>query len=251
MKAHTRKTLDRALSRAGLFSRSAARAAVQAGRVTVNGRLVRDPDAWVDPARDRLACDGQAVRAAEKRYLMLHKPPGYVTTRSDERGRATVYDLLPSDLPWLAPIGRLDRESSGLLLFTNDSDFADAITDPRTHVEKTYIARCRGQLDEEACRRLAFGVDLADGPTREARVRILGRDSKTTSLELTITEGRNRQVRRMVAAIGSKVLALHRRAIAGIEVAELAVGAVRALRSAEVRSLRDAARRRGSSSRSP
>ena len=125
-----RKTLDRVLSRAGLCSRSEAQAAIAAGRVQVNGRVVRDVDFWVDAVRDKVLCDGAPLRAQKKEVWMLHKPVGCVTTARDEHDRATVYELLPKDLPWLAPVGRLDQDTSGLLLFTNDSDLAHAITEP-------------------------------------------------------------------------------------------------------------------------
>lgn len=237
-----KKTLDRALSRAGACSRAAAARAIVSGRVTVNGRVVRDPGAWVDPVRDRLQLDGAPVRAAGKQVWLLHKPVGYVTTADDERRRQTVYDLLPPGLPWLAPIGRLDRDTSGLLLFTNDSDLAHAITDPASHLEKAYVATCRGHLPPAALQRLATGVVLEDGPTAPARALLLAQDATTTTLELVLTEGRNRQVRRMVEAIGSAVLALHRTRIGPLRLGEEPAGAARALRADELTALRSAVR---------
>lgn len=235
-----KKTLDRVLSRAGACSRSEARTVIAAGRVTVNGRSVRDPDAWIDPGRDRIALDGGPLQAVPKQVWMLHKPVGLVTTADDEHGRATVYSLLPADLPWLAPVGRLDQDTSGLLLFTNDSDLAHAITEPSTELAKVYRVLAKGRLDDAALQRLAAGPVLDDGPTRPARVERLADDDRTTTLRLTITEGRNRQVRRMVAAIGSKVLELHRERIGPLALGALVAGAVRRLTAAEVTALRDA-----------
>ena len=232
------RTLDRLLPRAGVCSRTAARAAIVAGRVTVNGRVVRDPDRWVDTARDRVSLDGVDVRERSRQVWMLHKPTGYVTTASDERGRATVYDLLPRGHGWLAPVGRLDLDTSGLLLFTNDTDLADAITAPATKLPKTYVVHCRDELDDEALARLADGVTLHDGPTLPARVRRAG----AATIELVIVEGRNRQVRRMIEEVGSKVVGLHRSRIGPLTLAELPLGQARRLEDREVAALRGAVR---------
>lgn len=246
------KTLDRALSRLGACSRSQARSAIAAGRVQVNGKRVVDADTWVDIGRDQLALDGEPVRARPKEIWLLHKPVGVVTTSSDELGRDTVHALLPPDLPWLAPVGRLDLDTSGLLLFTNDSDLANAITAPATKLPKTYEVCCDGCIDDASLTRLARGVQLDDGPTLPAKVDRLGGDDRTTLLRLVITEGRNRQVRRMVAAIGSHVLALHRPRIGPLTLGDLPVGAARRLTAAEVDALRAAVRsNRGRSRTNP
>ena len=228
------------LARTGECSRSQARAAIAAGRVRLNGRIVRDPDAWVDPVRDRIELDGAPVRARKKEVWMLHKPVGFVTTANDEHGRDTVYALLPKDLPWLAPVGRLDQDTSGLLLFTNDSDLADAITRPTSKLPKTYEAVCKGRLGDDAIVRLAGGVELDDGPTLPARVERTGGDERTTLLRLVLVEGRNRQVRRMLMAVGSRVLALHRERIGPLVLGDLACGAARRLGTAELSALRAA-----------
>jgi pseudouridine synthase len=237
-----RKSLDRCLSRAGLCSRGAARLAIAQGRVTVNGRSARDPELRVRPDVDRIACDGVPLQPAGREVWMLHKPPGYVTTRADELGRATVYALLPADAPWLGPVGRLDRDTSGLLLFTNDSDLANAITDPATKLAKTYIACCAGVLGDAALQALAGGIALDDGPTRPAQVTVCGRTATgaegTTTIELVLTEGRNRQVRRMVEAVGSQVLTLHRSRIGPLALGDLPEGAARRLTDDEVAALR-------------
>lgn len=235
-----RKTLDRALSRAGLCSRSEARDRIAQGRVTVNGKIVLDPERWVLPGKDRIACDGAPMLAAAKQVWMLHKPVGFVTTRDDEHDRPTVYEFLPADAPWLGPVGRLDLDTSGLLLFTNDGDLGNAITDPETGCAKTYVARCRGELAEDALHALTHGVDLGDGPTLPAQVRVLARGDGETTIELRITEGRNRQVRRMLTAVDSKVLALHRTHVGPLALGDLAPGKARRLTRDEVVRLRGA-----------
>jgi 23S rRNA pseudouridine2605 synthase len=232
------RTLDRALSRSGAGSRTQACAWIEAGRVRVNGRVVKDPGKWIDPASDRVTLDGEEVRAIEHVYLALHKPKGYLTTRSDPAGRATVYDLFGELPAWVAPVGRLDRDTSGLLLFTNDSDLADRITDPEHHLPKTYVVTTRREVDDEALERLARGLELDDGPTRPAKVRRLAPDGKRARIEIVLREGRNRQVRRMLEAVGHKVMALERIAIGPVRLGDLAPGKSRPLTRAELAALR-------------
>jgi pseudouridine synthase len=235
-----KKTLDRLLSRAGVCSRSEAQAAIREGRVAVNGRTVRDPETWVDAVRDRVTFDGAPLRARGKEVWALHKPVGYVTTTRDEHGRDTVYALLPDDATWLAPIGRLDADSSGLLLFTNDSDLAHAITAPASKLPKTYVVRCKGSVSDDAIVRLRAGVELHDGVTLPAKVDRIDADDRSTRLRVVLTEGRNRQVRRMISAIGSRVHTLQRVAIGPIELGEQPEGACRRLDAREVSALRAA-----------
>jgi len=232
-----RKTLDRALSRAGAMSRSQAQEAIAAGRVRVNGLRVRDPQVWVDLERDRVELDDAPLQAKALVYFAFHKPVGYVTTRSDERGRATVYELLGELDSWIAPVGRLDRETSGLLLFTNDTDWAERVTNPSSKLFKRYEVLARGALDDVALERLRTGVELDDGRTAPARVERLGEQGTDTRLALAIAEGRNRQVRRMLEAVGSRVQALHRVAIGPLELGALAAGQTRKLKPFEVRAL--------------
>ena len=236
MAAGVPKTLDRVLSKAGLGSRTEARRWIADGRVAVNGRIVVDPSRWIDPKRDRVAFDGRPLRAAEKIYLLLYKPKGYLTTYDDPGGRKTVYDLLPRDR-YLFPVGRLDLDTSGLLVMTNDSAFADRLTNPLHEVAKTYRVKASTHLDDEQLERLRSGVQLPDGPTRPARVARVRETGGRTVFEITIIEGRNRQVRRMVEALDAKVLKLVRVAIGPITIGDLPIGTVRPLTPAEVRAL--------------
>jgi 23S rRNA pseudouridine2605 synthase len=231
------KTLERVLSKAGLGSRTEARSWIGAGRVRVNGRVVGTPDHWVDMERDRVTLDGQPVRGAKKVYLLLYKPKGYLTTYTDPQGRPTVYDLVRDAGAWLAPVGRLDLDTTGLLIMTNDTGFAERLTNPDYKVPKTYQAKCADRLADEQIARLREGVELSDGPTRPAIVERLRDSGKYTHVELTIGEGRNRQVRRMVEAVGSKVVKLTRVAIGSVRIGDLQIGKWRYLTEGEVRAL--------------
>jgi pseudouridine synthase len=203
----------------------------------VNGKTTLNPDQWVDSKRDRITLDGKAFRSAAKAYILLYKPKGYLTTRRDPEGRPTVYHLTGDAGMWLSPVGRLDLDTSGLLLMTNDTDFAEHITNPEHKAPKTYLLKAATLLSEEQIDRLRRGIDLSDGPTRPAEVQRLRDSGKHTFLEMTITEGRNRQVRRMIDAVGSKVLKLVRTAIGPIRIGELQIGKWRPLTEAEVRAL--------------
>jgi len=218
------KTLERVISKAGLGSRAEARRWIGAGRVSVNGKTIQTPDYWVDFARDNVTLDGKPVRAGRKIYLLLYKPKGYLTTHKDPEGRPTVYDLIPDVGAWLVPVGRLDLDTSGLLILTNDTQFAERLTNPEHKVPKTYQLKASTVRLEEQINQLRKGVTLADGPTRPAIVKRLRDTAKYTFLEITITEGRNRQVRRMLEAVGSKVLKLVRTAIGSVRIGELVIG---------------------------
>ena len=231
------KTLERVLSKAGIGSRVDARALVSAGRVTVNGRVVRDPDHWLDMERDRVQFDGKPLQARERVYLLLHKPTGYLTTYRDPQGRPTVYDLIADVGTFVSPVGRLDLDSSGLLLMTNDNQFAERVTNPDSHVPKTYLVEASLPLTDEQLQQLRDGIELADGPTRPADVARVGEADTDTHFEITLTEGRNRQVRRMVEALGANVLTLVRVRIGSIAIGTLPIGTWRLLSAAEVRSL--------------
>lgn len=229
------KTLDRALSRAGLCSRAQAQEHIRAGRVAVDGKVVRDPGRWIDPGRSRLTLDGRPAEPPRRLYLALHKPAGYVTTRADPEGRQTIYDLLKDTGGWVAPVGRLDLDTSGLLLLTNDPAWADRITDPASKLPKTYLVKARGGIQTAEIEALRRGVELSDGKTLPARVTVLSANAKRTWLRIEITEGRNRQIRRMFRAVGSKVLALERTAIGNIRLEGIPSGAWRPLAPEEIR----------------
>jgi pseudouridine synthase len=222
------------LSKAGLGSRTDARSWISAGRIRVNGGVVRDPDAWVDLDRDRVSVDGKPLRAAEPVYILLYKPKGYLTTYRDPEGRPTVYDLLTEVGTWVSPVGRLDLDTSGLLLMTNDTGLAEGITNPDHEMPKTYLVKAATVLGDEQLDRLRHGLELKDGPTKPAEVRRLRDSARHTHLEITITEGRNRQVRRMIEALDSKILKLVRIAIGPLRMDGLAIGKWRRLDAEEL-----------------
>jgi pseudouridine synthase len=235
------KTLDRVISKAGLGSRTEARSWIGGGRVRVNGKLIQTPDHWVDLARDRVTLDGKPVVEGKKIYMLLYKPKGYLTTYKDPKGRPTVYDLIAGVEQWVFPVGRLDQDTSGLLILTNDTQFAERMTNPEYKVPKTYLVKSSTRVSEEALDQLRSGVILTDGPTRPAGVVRLRDSGDKTFFEITISEGRNRQVRRMVEAIDSKVLKLVRTAIGPLQIAKLEIGKYRMLTPAEVRELTQSA----------
>jgi 23S rRNA pseudouridine2605 synthase len=229
--------LHRALSKLGWGSRGQAWQWIRAGEVCVDGRVVTDPLTWVDLDHQRVTRGGTEAPAVRPLTLALHKPRGVITTRSDERGRPTVYDLLPPGLPRVFPAGRLDADSEGLLILTNDAPLAVRLTDPACHVPKTYHVTLNGNPTEDELRRLREGIELSDGPTRPAGVRVLHADARRAVVEMVLTEGRNRQVRRTWAALGRRVKRLVRVAIGGLELGDLPAGACRKLGAAELERL--------------
>ncbi len=231
------KTLERVLSKAGLGSRTEARKWIGAKRVKVNGKIVQTPDHWVDLERDRVTLDGKPVRASKRIYLLLYKPKGYITTYHDPEGRPTVYDLIQDVGQWLVPVGRLDQDTSGLLLLTNDTRFAEQVTNPDYKIPKTYLVKSSTRLADEQIEQLKRGVVLKDGPTQPAEVKRVRDSGKYSFIEITIREGRNRQVRRMVEAIGSKVLKLVRTGIGDMSIGDLPMGKHRELTPGEVKTL--------------
>lgn len=237
------KTLDRMLSKAGLGSRTDARQWIAAGRVSVNGRVIFNPDHWVDIERDLVALDGERLQRVKARYILLYKPRGYLTTYRDPEGRPTVYDLLPGVDQFVAQVGRLDLETSGLLLLTNDNQLAEALTNPERHVPKTYQVKAAGPLLDEQLNRLRTGVELDDGRTRPAQVIRLRDSERYTTLEMTITEGRNRQVRRMLEAIDSKVVKLVRTRLGPLTLEGLTIGKWRDLSAEELSQLKRGTKR--------
>lgn len=233
------KTLERVLSKAGVGSRTEARRWVGEGRVKVNGRVEGDPNRWIDLERDSIAVDEKPLKKAEQVYVLLNKPAGYLTTYRDPEGRPTIYDLLPDPdrARYLFPVGRLDLDTSGLLILTNDTAFAERMTNPQYHVPKTYQVKASRHLRDDELERLRRGIDLRDGVTRPAVVTRLRDPGGKTVFELTITEGRNRQVRRMVEALDAKVISLTRTAIGRLTAGDLKSGTTRELTAEEVAAL--------------
>ncbi|NLV31480.1 MAG: rRNA pseudouridine synthase [Acidobacteria bacterium] len=235
MESKREMTLDRVLSRFGFASRSAACAAIRAGRVKVNGRAARDPDAWLDPRVDAVHLDGNRLRPAHRVYLLFNKPKGVITSHGDPGGRRTVYDCLDESLPWVSPVGRLDKDSSGLILLTNDTDFADFVRSPASRVPKTYLVKASALVDDETISRMRAGVELGRGerarPESVARIEDRG---KYSWLEIVLTEGKNREVRRMLEAVGLVVLKLVRTRIGPCTLEGLPTGRWRDLSAREV-----------------
>jgi 23S rRNA pseudouridine2605 synthase len=237
LKKRPLKTLERVLSKAGVGSRTEARAWVSEGRVKVNGKVARNPDQWIDMQRDRVRFDDRPLETRERVYVLLYKPSGYLTTYKDPKGRPTVYDLVGAVGTFVSPVGRLDLDTSGLLLMTNDTQFAEHVTNPSSHVPKTYLVKASAVLTDTQLQTLRDGIELADGSTRPAIVRRLRDSSKYTHFEITLTEGRNRQVRRMVEALGARVLKLVRVRIGSIGIGTLPIGKWRLLTPTEVAAL--------------
>lgn len=224
-------SLARALSKFGVCSRAEAERWIAAGRVSVDGQVVRWPERRIDPRRHRVEVDGRRVGDDTPRVVLaLHKPSGYVTTRVEPGGRPTVYDLLADVGRWVFPVGRLDRETSGLLIVTNDHRLGQRLTGPEHRVPKTYHVRVDGVPDAATLGVLRGGVELGDGTrTRPAEVRSLGSGRDGAWLEIVLTEGKNRQVRRMCAAVGHEVRELVRVRIGDLELGDLAPGRWRPL----------------------
>ena len=231
------KTLERVISKAGLGSRTEARRWVHAGRVTVNGTRTENPDQWIDMQRDVVAVDNQPLTVRDRLYIVLYKPKGFLTTYKDPEGRPTVYDLVAGINTFVSPVGRLDLDTSGLLLMTNDNQFAEYVTNPASHVAKTYLVKSSTRLSDAQLQQLRDGIELADGPTRPATVTRLRDSEKYTHLEITISEGRNRQVRRMIEALESHVLKLVRVKIGDLAIGDLPIGRWRHLTLDERRAL--------------
>jgi 23S rRNA pseudouridine2605 synthase len=236
--------LQKILAQAGVASRRAAERLMAEGRVTVNGRTVREMGTKADPAADDIRVDGQRVKSAERRrYILLNKPAGYVTTRSDPQRRPTVLDLLRGVREYVYPVGRLDYDTEGLLLLTNDGDLSARLTHPRHGVERTYEARVAGMPDEHAVERLRKGLPLDGKRTLPAKVTLLNqsRGHRDGVLVMTIREGRNRQVRRMCEAAGHPVHHLRRTKIGPLSDRTLKPGRWRELAGEEIRRLKEVA----------
>ena len=226
--------LARAISKLGYCSRSQAFYLIRGGKVRLNGSIVRNPESPVRPGVDRIQVEGKPLVAAEKTYLMLNKPRGIVTTAADEKGRETVYALLPTEMKWIAPVGRLDKASEGLLLLTNDSQWAARITNPASHLDKTYHVQINLVADLPLLEALDRGVEFPQGQLLKAKsVKLLRAGEKHSWLEIVLDEGKNRHVRRMLDALGVEVLRLIRVSIGPLQLGELPKGVHRPLRGDE------------------
>jgi 23S rRNA pseudouridine2605 synthase len=233
-----RSGLARALSKLGYCSRSQAANLIRGGKVCLNGHTVRDPERPVLPTRDKILVEGRELRAEKKIYLMMNKPRGLVTSARDEKDRDTIYSLLPECRQWLAPVGRLDKASEGLLLCTNDWIWAEKIASPESHLEKTYHVQIGTLADEKLLSILSTGVTGYGGEClRAKKAKILRHGAKNSWIEIGLDEGKNRQIRRMLEALSIEVLRLVRIAIGPLQLGDLAKGAVRELTKEEKRSL--------------
>jgi 23S rRNA pseudouridine2605 synthase len=234
----TRHGLARVLSKAGICSRSQGEKLVREGRVTVDGRVINDPEYPTDASRHRIAIDGVAAQAVERVYVAINKPRGLIVSAADEKGRDTIYTALAdAGLPWLGPVGRLDKASEGLLLLSNDPVWAARITDPETHLEKTYHVQVSGLPTASDIAAMEEGVSDAGDFLKARRAVLLRSGERNAWLEVVLDEGRNRHIRRLLAALGFDVLRLLRVAIGPLVLGELGKGQWRRLSEAEVASL--------------
>lgn len=228
------------MSKLGYCSRSQAVKLILAGKVRLNGATPRNPEAPVQLGRDRIEVDGRGVKAGEKIYMIMNKPRGVVTTASDELGRKTVYAYLPEDqrTGWIAPVGRLDKASEGLLLLTNDSEWAARVTAPETHLDKMYHVQVSGAVDDALLAAMKKGLRARNGETLRAKsAAILRQGDRNTWIEIVLDEGRNRQIRRMLESAGVEVLRLVRVSIGPLLLGELPKGSCRNLTKSEKQSL--------------
>ena|SRR5215472_8921405 len=233
-----RTGLARALSKLGYCSRSSAASLIRNGEVRVDGRVVRDPESPVMAGKARIEISGERIESARRIYLMLNKPRRIVTSARDEKGRETVYSLVPEYRQWVAPVGRLDKASEGLLLLTNDTRWAARITAPESQLEKAYHVQINSVADNDLVHRLVSGVRAEDGePLKAKRVRILRAGEKNCWLEIVLSEGRNRHIRRMLGELGIEVLRLVRVAIGPLCLGDLPKGKARELTVRELNGL--------------
>lgn len=233
------KRLSKILAEAGLASRRGSERLIAQGRVTVNDRPVTTQGTSADPARDLIRVDGRPLpRVEPRRYLLLNKPPGYLTTRSDPRGRPVVLDLVGRERVRLFPVGRLDFDAEGLLLLTNDGALAQRLLHPRFEIPRVYEVEVVGRVRLVDLPRWERGTTLSDGPAKAREVRLLGATPDTTWLRIVFTEGRHREVKRFCLALGHRVLRLRRVGFGPLRLGRLELGAVRPLRSSELAQLK-------------
>jgi 23S rRNA pseudouridine2605 synthase len=228
-------SLSRALSKLGFCSRRQAESLIAEGRVQVAGKVARDPFLRIDLGRDRITVDGERIAAERKVYVMINKPRGLVTTRDDPEGRGTVYDCLEGlDLPFVSPVGRLDKASEGLLLMSNDTRWANGLLDPASHVAKTYHVQIASAPDEAMLERFRQGAVVDGEQLAASSIGLLRSGGRTAWLEIVLDEGRNRQIRRLLGAFDIEVLRLVRVAIGRLQLGDLAKGKARHLTAEEL-----------------
>ncbi len=232
--------LSKLIAAAGVVSRRKAAALVRSGRVRVDGEIVREPAAEVDPDSSRVEVDGRLIQIQPRRYIILNKPRGPLSTTTDQRGRSTVLDLVPDTAERLYPAGRLDADTEGLLLITNDGDLTYRLTHPRYGVEKVYQAEVKGRPSRATLKKLEDGMMLEEGPTGPARTRLLRPGRDESLVEITVHAGRKRMVRRMLAAVGHAVIALRRTRLGALTLGDLRPGQWRQLTQQELAALRAA-----------
>ena len=237
--------LQKILAQSGIASRRKSEELITAGRVKVNGQVIRELGVKVDPAKDRIEVNGKLIEKEKHVYILLYKPTGYITTMKDQFSRPTVTDLLKDIPEQLHSVGRLDYDTEGLLLLTNDGALTHLLTHPRHNVDKTYYVTCKGSISTEALVALQRGVRLEDGITAPAKVELVSRKRDISILNLSIHEGRNRQVRRMMDEVGFPVLKLKRTQLGSLTLGELKPGEYRYLSKKEVEFLKKAGKPSG------
>ena len=230
-----RFTVDRLLSKLGVASRGTSQEWIRAGRVQVNGRVIRDPATWVLWPKDALSVDDKPIQNSAKRFILFHKPKGVITTHSDEKDRKTIFDVLPTDLGYLHAVGRLDQATSGLLLLTNDSVLSSYLTDPGHKVMRTYLVSVRGEFTEDQAKEATVGV-VEEGERLQCHsVKIQKSSGRESHLEVVLVQGKNREIRRLFKALGHEVTRLRRIQYGLFKLEELPPGAWREIPIADVR----------------
>ena len=233
--APKRLTVDRLISKLGIASRGTSQEWVRAGRVSINSRVIRDPATWVLWPKDSVSIDDQAIHDSAKRFLLFHKPKGVITTHSDEKGRKTIFDLLPSDLGYLHAVGRLDQATSGLLLLTNDSALSSFLTDPTHKVMRTYLVSVRGEFTETQATEAVAGVVDGGERLRCHSVKIQKNSGRESHLEVVLIQGKNREIRRLFKALGHEVTRLRRIQYGPFKLEDISSGAWREIPIEDVR----------------
>ena len=230
-----RVTLDRLLSKLGVASRAPSQEWIRAGRVRINGRISRDPETWVTWPRDSVSVDKRSIQPSVKRLCLFHKPKDVITTRSDEKGRKTIFDVLPAELGLMHAVGRLDQATSGLLLLTNDSELSNFLTDPKSNIPRTYLVSVRGELTAEESAKAIAGV-AEDGERLHCdSIEIQKASGRESHLEVVLTQGKNREIRRLFNALGHEVTRLRRIQYGPFKLGDLPVGEWREVPIADAR----------------